>query len=463
MDLQQQIDDLATRLRRLEDEAAIQRLILSYGPAADCGLTALAASVWADDGVYDWDADGEPYRGSTAVDTMLQGGGHQGLIGKGAAHFAGPPLIEIDGDTAIAVNYSLVVLRGAEQFKLWRVSAARWDLERTDSGWRVSRRTNRLLDSSGAGRAAVHRGAERALPGRQEVSTGKPRLAVATPIVTTLPGASARWEQTATIDDLALIAETADRLGYHDLTCSEHIGVPAEQAERRGARYWDPLATFGYLAARTRQIRFTTLVLVLGYHHPLEIAKRYGTLDLISGGRLILGVGVGTLKEEFDLLGVPFEDRGARGDDALKALRASLGVREPAYHGDFYAFDSLIVDPCALQPQVPIWVGGRTLRSLRRAITLADGWCPFAVTLTQAAEWLRQVDVPDGFEVRLGPSRPFDPIAEPAATQDALANLAAAGATIISANFVHHSLQHYLEQLEALAAVQEETLEGRAS
>lgn len=281
---------------------------------------------------------------------------------------------------------------------------------------------------------------------------GRPRLAVATPIVTTLPGASAGWEASGTIEDLALIAKTADRLGYHDLTCSEHIGVPASQAERRGARYWDPLSTFGYLAARTQQIRFTTLVLVLGYHHPLEIAKRYGTLDLVSGGRLILGVGVGTLKEEFDLLGAPFEDRGARGDDAIRALRAALGVREPAYQGDFYAFGGLIVDPCAVQDHVPIWVGGRTPRSLRRAIALADGWCPFAVKPAQAAEWLDKVEVPAGFDVRLGPSRPFDPLAEPSATQDALASLAAAGATIISANFIHHSLQHYLEQLEALTA-----------
>ena len=76
--------------------------------------------------------------------------------------------------------------------------------------------------------------------------------------------------------------------------------------------YWDPLATFGYLAARTERIRFATHVLVLAYHHPLEIAKRYGTLDRVSNGRVILGVGVGTLKEEFDLIGAPFDDRGPR-------------------------------------------------------------------------------------------------------------------------------------------------------
>jgi probable F420-dependent oxidoreductase len=279
------------------------------------------------------------------------------------------------------------------------------------------------------------------------------RLSVATPVVTAMPGAHARWEETATIDDLARIAEAADRLGYHHLVCSEHVGVPASEAGRRGARYWDPLATFGYLAARTERIRLATNVLVLGYHHPIEIAKRYGTLDLVSGGRLILGVGVGTLREEFELLGVPFEDRGTRADDALRALRASLSQPQPSYDGEHYSFGGLIVDPCAMQERVPIWVGGRTVRSLRRAVELADGWCPFAVTPPQVTDWLGRFEVPTGFEVVLGPARPLDPVAEPQVAADALGELRDAGATIVASTFVHHSLEHYLEQLEALESV----------
>ena len=185
------------------------------------------------------------------------------------------------------------------------------------------------------------------------------------------------------------------------MTCSEHIGLPSTEAARRGTRYWDPLATFGYVSARTKQIRFATMTLVLGYHHPLAIVKRYGTLDHVSGGRVILGLGVGSLKEEFDLLGAPFDDRGARGDDALRALRAALPSNEPTYDGEFYSFGGLTVDPCALQPHMPFWIGGRTQRSLRRAVTLADGWCPFYVSLDTAAEWLQACDVPAGFEVVL--------------------------------------------------------------
>jgi probable F420-dependent oxidoreductase len=279
------------------------------------------------------------------------------------------------------------------------------------------------------------------------------KLAIGTPVVTMDPKSHAAWEEDASIEELAQIAEAADRLGYHHLTCSEHIALPAAELDRRGSRYWDPLATFGYLSARTNRIRFVTLVLVLGYHHPLDIAKRYGTLDKVSNGRLILGVGVGTLKEEFDLIGAPFDQRGARSDDALRALRASLSRSEPAYHGEFYDFEGFVVDPCAIQDRVPLWVGGRSLRSLRRAATLADGWCPFAVTPAQAAEWLRSMEIPAGFEVVLAPTARLDPIDEPDRTQEILAETEGYGATIVSCGFRHRSLGEYLDKLEALSNV----------
>ncbi|MGB8506080.1 LLM class F420-dependent oxidoreductase [Mycobacterium sp.] len=280
------------------------------------------------------------------------------------------------------------------------------------------------------------------------------KLAIATPVVTNVAGAPLTWEQTASIEEIGRVAEAADRLGYHHLTCSEHIGIPATESGRRGARYWDPLATLGYVAARTTQIRLATMTLVLGYHHPLEIVKRYGTLDHVSGGRVILGVGVGSLKEEFDLLGAAFDDRGARGDDALRALRAALPSNEPTYDGEFYSFGGLIVDPCALQPHMPIWIGGRTKRSLRRAVTLADGWSPFGISIATAAEWLQARDLPPDFEVVLPADQPLDPVENPEETQETLQTMAAAGTTIVSARFIHHSLEHYLEQIHALVELQ---------
>ena len=277
------------------------------------------------------------------------------------------------------------------------------------------------------------------------------KLGIVTPVLTLLPRAHARWEETGTFADVVDLVCEAERLGYHHCTCSEHVAVPVEAAETRGGRYWDPLATFGALAMRTSTIRLATHVLVLGYHHPLEIAKRYGTLDLISGGRLILGVGVGSLEEEFSLLGAQFEDRGERADDAMRALRAALAQREPAYSGPHYSFASMVVEPHALQAHVPMWVGGRTFRSLRRAVALGDGWAPFNLRTDDLAAMLTRVELPDGFEVVVQNEHPLDPIAESDRVREQLARFRAIGATMLNVRFVHHSPAHYKEQLAALA------------
>ena len=129
-------------------------------------------------------------------------------------------------------------------------------------------------------------------------------------------------------------------------------------------------------------------MLVLGYHHPLAIVKRYGTLDTVSGGRLILGVGVGTLAEEFDLLGVPMAGRGERGDEAIRAIRASFGVEVPTFDGPTYRYRDLLVEPAGVQTPPPIWIGGRTARSLRRAVELGEAWAPFALSPDDVAAML---------------------------------------------------------------------------
>jgi probable F420-dependent oxidoreductase len=287
---------------------------------------------------------------------------------------------------------------------------------------------------------------------------GKPlRIGVTTPALTMLPDNHANWEVDATIEDVAEVAKAADRLGYSHVSCSEHVIIPPDVAAVRGSRYWDPLATFGYFAAVTEKVHFATNVLVLGYHHPLEIAKRYGTLDQVTGGRVILGLGVGSLKEEFDLLGVPFEDRGARADDALRALRASLSTQRPVYEGPFYRYDDVVVDPCARQERVPLWIGGRTFRSLRRAVELGDGWVPFGLgaddmgaMITRARATPAWADRTHPLELVLTNNRPADPSADPEAARHIIGRLTAAGATAIQLRLIHHSLAHYIEQLEAM-------------
>lgn len=280
--------------------------------------------------------------------------------------------------------------------------------------------------------------------------TGPVRLALSSPIVVRFPGQYSPWEADAGMAELARIAETADRLGFDHLTCSEHTAVPASVAASRGATYWDPLATLAYLAARTTRIRLATSVLVLPYHHPLEIAKRYGTLDRISGGRVVLGVGVGSLRAEFDLLGATWEGRGERADDAIAALRAAFGVREPDYAGTHYSFSGMIVEPAGVQSRVPIWVGGRTMRSLRRAVRSGDGWMPFGLPMAELKTMLSQVDSPPGFEVVL-PTGPLDPLAEPDRVTRRLAALADAGATLAGCAVTANSAEHYCDQLAALA------------
>lgn len=281
------------------------------------------------------------------------------------------------------------------------------------------------------------------------------QIGIVSPIVVQFPGVASAWEADAGIKQLADIAATADELGFHHLTCSEHVAVPVATAAERGGTYWDPLATFGYLAAVTSRIRLVTQVLVLGYHHPLEIAKRYGTLDTVSRGRLVLGVGVGSLREEFEILGAPFADRGARADEALRALRCTLGVAEPSFSGDTYSYSGVVVAPAAVQPAVPIWVGGRTLRSLRRAISLGDGWVPFGLRPDEAAGFLAREELPEHFDVVLGAGRPVDPLGAPDRALRVLRRCAEAGATIVAAAVQAESCDHYCDQLQALASLRE--------
>jgi probable F420-dependent oxidoreductase len=269
-----------------------------------------------------------------------------------------------------------------------------------------------------------------------------------------------RWDASAGIDELAAIARTADRLGYHWLSFPEHVAVPDEAVAIRGGTYWATLPTMGYLAGVTSQIWLTTCVIVLGYHHPLDIVKSYGTLDRISGGRLILGVGVGSLEPEFQLLDVPFSDRGPRADDAMRAIRAVWGEPRPSYNGPYYRFDGWVMDPAAPRTDLTMWVGGRTRRSLRRAASLGDGWMPFGLGPDQLRAILGAVPVASlrpadrpSFDVVLHPEPPLDPLGDPTSTRDKVDEYAGIGATMCNLRFRNRSLAHYLEQLEALTKV----------
>jgi probable F420-dependent oxidoreductase len=262
------------------------------------------------------------------------------------------------------------------------------------------------------------------------------------------------WERDAGPEELATVARAADDAGLWFLTCSEHAAVPASVTGTRGSRYWDPVATLSFLAAHTSRARLLPYVAVLGYSHPLQTAKRYATLDRLSSGRLVLGVGVGSLEEEFALLGADFEARGRLGDDARRAIRAGLSSPTPSYRGTEFSFEGFIVDPQPVQVRVPIWVGGRTRRSLRRARELADGWAPFQTAPENLKAWLAtEADVPDAspFEIVPAVGPPLDPAGNPESVLSALREYAAAGATGAAVRLFSTSAAHIVDQIWGLA------------
>lgn len=283
------------------------------------------------------------------------------------------------------------------------------------------------------------------------------KFGILTPILTHLPRRHGKWETEGGPAELRQIAITADRCGFYHMTCSEHVGIPTEIGKIRGHRYYDPLATFGYFAALTKRIRFATHVLVLPYHHPLAVAKRYGTLDRMSEGRVILGIGVGSLRQEFELLGAEFERRGEIYTEALQALRESFGKQKPVFKGKFYEFDDFVIEPHGVQEHVPIWLGGRTKLSLKRALASADGWDPFGFDLAtlgallpEAKQWPEWRSRREPFDVVLGPEPVYDVTTTSglAGVTDQIANYRRAGGTILNMYFRSTSLEHYCEQLE---------------
>lgn len=185
------------------------------------------------------------------------------------------------------------------------------------------------------------------------------------------------WEAAAGPDDLLAVARAADRAGFAYIASCDHVAIPRRLAPAMSTVWYDPVATLAHLAAVTERVRLLSHVAVVGLRHPLLTAKQYATLDHLSGGRLILGVGAGHVREEFEALGVDFERRGPVLDESIDALRAALGPDEfPEHHGKLYDFEGLGQLPRPTQEHVPVWVGGSSPAAVRRAALKGDGWLP---------------------------------------------------------------------------------------
>ena len=189
-------------------------------------------------------------------------------------------------------------------------------------------------------------------------------------------------------NDIVILAEKAEKLGFNSVWTSEHLFHSSYIADRLdNLPYYEPLSILCAVAMRTHKIRLGTTVIVLPWHDPPRLAKTVATLDLLSQGRVDLGVGVATTEDEYINLGVDFKTRGKRANEILSALQILWTEEIPEYHGEFYRYSGLKFSPKPKQkPYPPIHVGGSSMAALRRTARFGDGWH----TLRQSPDDIRE-------------------------------------------------------------------------
>jgi probable F420-dependent oxidoreductase len=199
-----------------------------------------------------------------------------------------------------------------------------------------------------------------------------------------LPASSA----SVTAEDLVCFAQQAEALGFYCLTVADHVIVPKNisvpypytvDGKYPGTGYHlETLMTMGFLAGTTKRIRFITSVMILPYRNPIVTAKMLASLDVLSGGRVIVGAGVGWMKEEFETIRTePFEERGKVTDEYIAAFRELWTSDNPSFSGKYCSFSNILFLPKPVQkPTIPIWIGGHSKHAIRRAARLGDGWHP---------------------------------------------------------------------------------------
>jgi probable F420-dependent oxidoreductase len=192
---------------------------------------------------------------------------------------------------------------------------------------------------------------------------------------------------------LVRLAHAAETAGFDSLWAGEHHVLPESSTRFPPTnRILNPVVALTFVAAHTRTIRLGTGVLLLPQHQPLILAKELASLDVLSGGRLIVGIGVGWAEAEYEALGVPFHERGARADEYLAAMRAIWSEEKPAYHGRYVSFQEVQAFPHPVQQPTPLLViGGRAPAVLRRTVEQANGWYGFALDLDETASLLAQL------------------------------------------------------------------------
>ena len=205
----------------------------------------------------------------------------------------------------------------------------------------------------------------------------------------------------ATGEALTTFAREADRRRVASLWVSDHVIFPrTATGSYPGGRfphppdkpYLEPVTVLAAAAVCTTRSRLGASVFILGHRHPVVMAKMLTSIDALSAGRLIVGVGVGWWKEELEILGAPYERRGRQADEALKVFTALWSEDNPSFSGEFFRFRDLGFAPKPVQkPRPPIWVGGDSPGAFRRVVTLGDGWHATSKTPAQLAESLKHL------------------------------------------------------------------------
>src|SRR5206468_12882416 len=209
----------------------------------------------------------------------------------------------------------------------------------------------------------------------------------------------------ATPDIIRSTAVRAEQLGYDSLWVSDHVVVPHANIVNFGETVFDPLVTLAVVAGATRRVRLGTTVLIVPYRNAVVTAKMIASLDALSGGRVVLGIGAGWVAAESAALGVPFTERGAMTDEYLVAMQELWTKREPSFAGKYTQWSGLVFEPKPAQkPHPPIWVGGHGRAALRRTAQFGAAWHP----INRSPEELRagQAEIPRLCQARGRAARP---------------------------------------------------------
>jgi probable F420-dependent oxidoreductase len=204
------------------------------------------------------------------------------------------------------------------------------------------------------------------------------KLSFSMPNMVRLKAMAQPWEREVTGADQQCLARWAEELGFEMICVPEHHIIPRAHVELSGAHYFSAYPGMAFFAGATSRIRVNSSIAILPVQHPIVSAKALATIDWMSGGRLTVTFGVGWLKEEFDLLGVSFHERGARADEYIQAMLALWTQENPEFEGKYVSFRDVAFEPKPVQrPHPPVWFGGDAEPVLRRVARYGSGWWPF--------------------------------------------------------------------------------------